>query len=389
MNQKQRILYFVPDCIITRKAGNVTRFKQMLDYLNNATNCEVDFVSLSDVGGWVKDTDIEFKKQYPNINLILLSRKLHTKDFVKKLIEYKIPNIIPKIKKLFLKKGLDFVSPFLLRKFTELVHSKKYDKIIITYAYWGNLIKNISYDTHKILDTHDFLTAQNQKDKNKIGEYFQYEMEIMNQFDEVWTFSVEEKYLFEQFSERKIVHLPIAFEQKEILKKPFYKYDILYVASHNNHNINSINWFLKEVFPLLKGKYQLHIVGRICEYVDDCESITKHGIVDDISEFYENAKMTICPMLSGTGVKIKVLESLAYNLPVVTNIRGVDGLLNKSENGCLVANTSREFADKIELLLTDEDFYLENQRLAHSFFKKNHNLDREKEFFKTYFPDYQ
>lgn len=381
---KKKILYFVPDCIITRRAGNITRFKQMLDYLNNASNYEVDFVSLSDVGEWEEGTDIEFKKLYPNINLILLSRKIHTKNFIKKLIEYKIPNIIPKIKDLFLEKGLDLVSPFLLKNFTKLVNSKNYDKIIITYAYWGNLIKNISYDTHKILDTHDFLTAQNKKDQDRIGEYFQYEIETINQFDEVWTFSVEEKYLFEQFSDKKIVHLPVAFEQKEIKNKSFYKYDILYIASQNNHNIKSINWFIKEAFPLLKGKYKLHIIGKICEHIIDSESIIKHGVVDDIAEFYENAKITICPMLSGTGVKIKVLESLSYNLPVVTNVRGVDGLLNKSENGCLVADTPKEFADKIDLLLTNEDFYLENQKLAHSFFEKNHNLDTEKEFFKTF-----
>jgi len=59
-------------------------------------------------------------------------------------------------------------------------------------------------------------------------------------------------------------------------------------------------------------------------------------MVANLVEFYQNVSIVICPMFSGTGVKIKVLEALSYGIPVVTNQRGVDGLLNKSANGCLV-----------------------------------------------------
>ena len=62
-------------------------------------------------------------------------------------------------------------------------------------------------------------------------------------------------------------------------------------------------------------------------------------------------------MLSGTGLKIKVVESLSYGIPVVCNERGVDGLLSKINNGCLVSNNPNEFASFIEKLLNDEKYY--------------------------------
>ncbi len=381
---KKKILYFVPDCPVAGAAGNITRFKQMLEYLNDAhQNYEIDFVSLSDWGEWNPETIAKFKRIFPHINLILLQRKIEKSKVLKSIFLYKIPNAIPKLLR---GTSVDISNPFLNKKFTKIINSKKYDIIIISYASWGSLVKNINYKSHLILDTHDFITAQNRRKKKKIGKYFQSEMDIINLFDEIWTFSVEEKYIYEQFSDKKVIHLPIAFEQNPLIRKEQYTYDIVYVASQNPHNIKGVHWFLNEVLPLLNPKYKVHIIGRICQEINgEYENVVKHGLVDDIAEFYENAKITICPMLSGTGVKIKVLESLSYNLPVVTNVRGVDGLLNKSENGCLVADTPKEFANKIDLLLTNEDFYFETQKLAHSFFKKNHNLDTEKEFFRIFF----
>lgn len=381
---KKKILYFVPDCPVAGAAGNITRFKQMLEYLNDAhQNYEIDFVSLSDWGEWNPETIGKFKRIFPHINLVLLRRKIEKSKVLKSIFLYKIPNAIPKLLR---GTSVDISNPFLNKKFTKIINSKKYDIIIISYALWGSLVKNINYKSHLILDTHDFITAQNREKKKKIGRYFQSEMDIINLFDEIWTFSVEEKYIFEQFSNKKIVHLPIAFEQKHLTKKEQYAYDIVYVASRNPHNIKGIHWFLNEVLPLLNPKYEVHIIGRICQEInDEYENVIKHGLVDDISDFYENARITICPMLSGTGVKIKVLESLSYGIPVVTNTRGVDGLSNKSENGCTVVDNATDFASAINTLMTDNEAHRQQQLKAIQYFTDNHNIEKEKEFFRLMF----
>ena len=67
-------------------------------------------------------------------------------------------------------------------------------------------------------------------------------------------------------------------------------------------------------------------------------------------------------MLTGTGVKVKVVEALAHGLPVVCTTRGVDGLPNKTLNGCLVTDDAAQFAQNIVDLLTDASFY--NQQSA-------------------------
>ena len=62
-------------------------------------------------------------------------------------------------------------------------------------------------------------------------------------------------------------------------------------------------------------------------------------------------------MVTGTGVKVKVVEALAAGLPVVCSFRGIDGLPNKLHNGCLVSDDPAEFASKIVTLLNDKILY--------------------------------
>lgn len=379
---KQKILYFMPDCPTEGKAGNITRCQQMLSYLNAAENCEVDFVSLSDWGIWSKENIEKFHANYPNINLILTQRKI-SQPLWKKILCYKLRNVIPKLLK---GTSVDITNPYLRKNFSRILNAKTYDRIIISYVSWGKLIETITYKSYLILDTHDFITAQNRNKTKKIGRYFQTEMNIINLFNEIWTFSPEEKYIFEQFSDKKVVHLPIAFPQQPIQPLNNTRYDIIFIGSNNPHNIKGIHWFLEKVLPLLND-YHIHIIGKVCETIDaDYPNTTKHGMVEDLEEFYSNAKLSICPMLSGTGVKIKVLESLSHNIPVVTNPRGVDGLSNKTENGCVVTHTPMEFAQAINRIMTDDNLYENLRKEAYNFFNKNHHISKEIEFFKQQFP---
>lgn len=354
----------MPDNPIREKAGNTTRLRQMLNYLNDNNAVDLTFVSLKDWGMWREEDVQNFKEQYKNINLKLVEKK-YKKNWFTYFLLYKIPY-------LFKANSIDISSFILRKKFAEVANSEKFDFLVISYASWAKIIDKVKGSPYLIIDTHDFLTAQNSHKKNKIGQLFQDEMNILRQFDEIWTYSVEEKYIFEQFTNRKVTLIPVSFPL-QFTSQASKKYDVIYVASDNPHNILGINWFLKEVLPLLNG-IRIEIIGKIGSAIgDDYPNVNRHGIVDDLDEFYQNAKIAICPMLSGTGIKIKVIEALSYGIPVVTNRRGVDGLTNKNENGCLVSDDPKIFAENILNLLRDDVLYHEVKNTAISYFEKNHN----------------
>lgn len=354
----------MPDNPMTGKAGNTTRLNQMLSYFDKNENLSVHFVSLADWGDWKKEDLLAFRLKFPNLELRLLNKK-HKKEYLKYFFLYKIPYLVKR-------NSIDISSYILRRDFTKIINSKKFDIVIISYALWGKLIEKIPYDTYKILDTHDFITGQCKNRKSEVGKLFGDEIDILKNFDEIWTYSIEEQYIFEQFTDKKVTLIPVSFPINFNNQSTEKKYDAIYVASNNPHNISGINWFVNEVMPFLNN-VNIHVVGKIGEYIADHKNIIKHGIVDDLTDFYLNSKIAICPMLSGTGIKIKVVEALSHGVPVITNQRGVDGLLNKRDNGCIVTDDPEIFAEQMMRLLHDKIYYSEIKQKAHHYYIENHD----------------
>jgi hypothetical protein len=81
------------------------------------------------------------------------------------------------------------------------------------------------------------------------------------------------------------------------------------------------------------------------------------GFVDTLKSGYERVKIAINPVTIGTGLKIKTIESLSYNTPIVTNEKGAIGLDSFREKGMIVTKSEDEFASKINDLLTDKSFF--------------------------------
>jgi len=374
---KKKVVYFLPDNPIGDKAGNTTRCFQLLSYFyKNKDLIQVDFVSFLP---WPDVSIAQFKSLFPAFNLILIPKKgLTTTNYLKYFLVDKLPKLWRSI--FAGRSSISLVTPYIEKQLKNQLNNKRYDIALVSYASWASLIQLIDAE-YSIIDTHDFITKQFiDREKNdsqhKIGRLFQQEINLLQNFNEVWSYSLEEHYIFEQFLKNRVRLMPVSFAIQKLEPQRQINYDMLYVASDNPHNIKSINWFCQQVLPHLSG-LKIAVVGKICKEIPDQDPIIKLGVVDDLDVYYQQAKITICPMLSGTGIKIKVLESLSYGIPVVTTRRGVDGLINKTNNGCLVSNDPIEFAMLVKNLLEDPAFYAKNVEEAKSFFRKNYAVDKD------------
>ena len=143
------------------------------------------------------------------------------------------------------------------------------------------------------------------------------------------------------------------------------------MLTDNPFNIKGANWFFREVYPRLNPQVQLLVVGKITKHVEKHANVTCIPFAPQLDEIYNQAKISICPLLGGTGIKIKVIESLSFEVPVVTTGKGVVGLPAKSGNGCLVADKADDFAQRIHELLTDKNLYQQQRESANKFFLEN------------------
>lgn len=361
----------------------MTRALELLYYFKKK-NFHVDYVySRNQWGGRISKVEaVALIESGLAENVFKVAKKPERRELFAYLFQYKIPSIWVKFLQLFRKRSIpNYASRYTRLLFNRILKDETYDYIIISYAFWADLIKDnpLVKGARTIIDTHDLLTAQYQTLKRfDRGKALNDEMRRVDLFDEVWALSADEYYLFSQLCKSKISLVPFTVEKRMENEVPFDEkdYDIIYVAGNNLHNINSITWFFDKVYPHLDKDIKFLIVGAITDYVPNHANITKIPFVEDLSECYSNTRLAICPMLTGTGIKIKVVEALSYGLPVVCNLRGIDGLLNKTQNGCMVAHTGPEFAKNIETLLGDKDLYKVYQEEGVRYIKLAHGREK-------------
>ena len=357
-----KVLYFFPGNPLVRSQGNHVRAYTLLQYFK-AKNITLDLVAEADKH--FTEQDVEALKSEKLVNQVHFLPK-HKKGGLSYFLKVSIPKLFSKIPKPFDRRQLNQQQAF-----NKVLQSNTYDKIIVSYSCWIPLVLNNPYlkGATTIVDTHDFLTSQFKSRKDfKLGEFFEGEMKLLNSVDQVWAISVEEKYLFEQFIKTPVHLVPHLTTSK--IQSTTKTIDVLYVASENEHNIAAARWFFNKVYPLLETNISITVVGKINKHVKDYPNVNKINYVEDLSATYNASKVVICPMLSGTGLKIKVVEALSFNLPVVCNTRGVDGLINKVDNGCLVTDNATKFASYLTQLLNDSSFYEANKQKANLFYEE-------------------
>jgi len=368
----------MPDNPLQKVAGNRTRALSMLSYFKSR-NFEIDFVSEYFTGRW-NETDIKaFEQSGLATNTHVVKKKPSKKNLLFYLLFYKLPNFFYQNKKWFFPLQFpELVTLRFKRAFKKILKENNYDYIYINYASWATLLENNHFikGSIKVIDTHDFITAQHQK-KNDIGQSFKEEIRRISLFDIALAISVEEQYIFSQFCKNKVVLVPMMMDKPENFNTTEERsFDLIYVASDNVHNRKSAKWFFNEVYPLLPMNLHICIIGQINEHLNiNASNIITVNFAEDLSPYYRNAKVALCPMLTGTGTKIKVVEALSYGLPVVCNSRGVDGLINKTNNGCLVSDDPIEFGNNIMKLLTDKSEYKKQAENALAAFCLNYEKE--------------
>ena len=81
------------------------------------------------------------------------------------------------------------------------------------------------------------------------------------------------------------------------------------------------------------------------------------GFVQDVTPFYDNAKLSFSPLRYGAGVKGKVNIAMQYGVPVVATSPSVEGMYLRHEQDVLTADTAEAFADAMIRLNTDRDLW--------------------------------
>jgi glycosyltransferase involved in cell wall biosynthesis len=97
------------------------------------------------------------------------------------------------------------------------------------------------------------------------------------------------------------------------------------------------------------------------------------GEVGDAYEFMRSKAIMIVPLLSGSGMRIKIVEGMALGKSIVTTGIGTEGIATTSGENILVADSPEEFAAAICRLAEDKEYFSRIGQNAFKFVRDNYD----------------
>ncbi|HNN11742.1 MAG TPA: glycosyltransferase family 4 protein, partial [Bacteroidia bacterium] len=124
-------------------------------------------------------------------------------------------------------------------------------------------------------------------------------------------------------------------------------------------NIEAVDWLLKDIWPMIQqksNKVHLFLAGKNMnpKYFNiKSENLIVAGEIKDALKFMENKQIMVVPLLSGGGIRIKILEGLAAGKVIVSTSTGAEGINYTDKKNILIADTPEDFTKTILSLLNN------------------------------------
>lgn len=191
-----------------------------------------------------------------------------------------------------------------------------------------------------------------------------YEVEMAPKFDGIACITEQDASFFRTICRRPIIDLPFGLVTNELDEsvdvEPF---SLFHIGSMDwLPNEESIRWFLQKVWPQLHREVpqaRLYLAGRKMPadmMESQIEGVVMVGEVDDSIRFMASKQINIVPLLSGSGIRVKIIEAMSIGKTVISTTIGARGIKCSDNHDILIADTPDDFVRQVKRCIEDQDF---------------------------------
>ncbi|WP_299628688.1 glycosyltransferase [uncultured Tateyamaria sp.] len=222
------------------------------------------------------------------------------------------------------------------------------------------------------------------------------EFRAMQSVDLVLSYNDKEHAIIEAQSEGeiKVMQCPWVLECPDSVPPLEGRAGISFLGGFRHHpNVEGVQWFAQNVMSRLETEHPeivLSIYGsRMGDEVKKLASpvIEPIGFVADISDAYDRHRVFVAPLLSGAGIKGKVLSALAHGIPCVLSPMAAEGIGLRHGQDCMIADTPSEWSEAIAALYGNDALWEEmsqaGRKLATVQFSFDHGRNQMRKAFEA------
>ncbi len=349
-------------------------------------------------GGALSFNRIKSLSKFAEIDLIFLHNGEEIKEYEKEIRNYVNEficidqNLFTSLKNIFiylpyksLKESFVF-SKKVVKILKKITSTKEYDIIWLnherTFQYLFYILKG-----KKMVDLHDITSKRHKKiilnSKNPFWKFVHFyeflrlrglEKKILKVADGIIVTTEEERNKMR--NKKRIYEFAFCPEIKPLNIHSKKEKIILFMGDMTYYpNIDALFYFTKEIFPHIKKlvpEAKLWITGitrnKKIKSLHNGSDIIFKGFVPSLDELYSNIRVLAVSLRIATGIRVKILESMARGVPVVSTRIGCEGIKGiKNKVNIMIGDTPFEFA-KLSAEL------LKNDRLAEKISKEGVKL---------------
>lgn len=159
----------------------------------------------------------------------------------------------------------------------------------------------------------------------------------------------------------KVVTIPNSLEFPEISPGGPTRPDVLFVGNYDHApNAAAAEHMIRNIWPRIRARVpeaRLLLAGakpsRVPSFSTERQDVSFMGFVDDLAHLYGAVRVVCCPLLSGGGTRVKIIEAAAHGKAVVSTRIGAEGLLFEDGQEIVLRDAPEQFAVECVRLLRD------------------------------------
>lgn len=342
----------------------------------------------------------ELKKRWPQVDFCpyrYIDQLTDPSFLISKAKRALKKTLIPKSKRFFVERIL---KPYgystdkrFVNFFNNIVKQKSADVVQIEFYPYLNFVHNLPDSVKKIFVHHEIRYIRNRRllsdvklehhEDEYMTKMYKQEIDDLNCYDAVITLTEVDK---KELSDNGVIapiYVSPASINSDLSEYEQWNNKIIFLGGYGHTpNQEGLEWFIDKVVPLVNWeKYpdtDVQIIGggwpETIEKRTDRISIKRLGFVEDLASAAKNSIM-IVPILSGSGMRMKILEAAAMGLPMLTTSVGVEGLDFENLKSCLISDTPEDFAKSLMEIMDSNELRRKLTTAARDKFIEKYSID--------------